>query len=241
MTWNCAMALHRKFSALRSLNPDIAIIPECAKPEILRDKMDRPDDLGRPIWIGDNPNKGLGIFTFNGYGLELADDYDPSIRHIAPVHVSGPSSLNLLAVWAINTRKEGWSKKRTAPFLQSMTHYDEFLKNGPTIVAGDFNNHVRWDKPGKLNNHANAVSRLSEIGLVSAYHDERKVEHGNETEPTLYWRDRRKDGPIYHIDYIFIPKQWCSKITELTIGSFEDWCGSKLSDHVPIVVDIQTV
>jgi len=64
------MALHRKFSALMSLRPDIAVIPECASPERLRNNMDLPDDA-TIAWTGDNPNKGLGIFGFNGYRVSL--------------------------------------------------------------------------------------------------------------------------------------------------------------------------
>ena len=59
-----------------------------------------------------------------------------------------------------------------------------------------------------------------------------------ETEPTLYWRDRLKDGPTYHIDYVFLPRDWAAGVREMTLGSFEDWCGARLSDHVPLVVDV---
>src|SRR5262245_9106957 len=34
-TWNCSMALHRKFDAMLGLQPDIAIICECAEPKRL--------------------------------------------------------------------------------------------------------------------------------------------------------------------------------------------------------------
>ena len=46
------------------------------------------------------------------------------------------------------------------------------------------------------------------LGLVSAYHAIRGEAHGPETVPTLYWRDRTKDGPTYHIDYVFLPVAW---------------------------------
>ena len=43
---------------------------------------------------------------------------------------------------------------------------------------------------------------------------------------TLYWRDRKKDGPTYHIDYIFLPTQWLGRVRDLSVGTYEDWCGS---------------
>lgn len=239
VTWNCNMALHRKFSALMSLQPDIAVIPECAKPEILRSKMDLPDDVAI-AWIGENPNKGLGIFGFNGYRVSLYDPHDQYPRFIAPVIATGKYNFNLLAVWAHNTKAEGWSGNQKAPFIRSIEQYRSFLHEPSTIVAGDFNNHVRWDKSGKINNHANAVAELASAGLVSAYHINRGVGHGAETEPTHYWRDRKKDGHTFHIDYVFLPSHWAPFITEMSVGAYEEWCGNKLSDHVPLTVEIDS-
>ena len=76
------------------------------------------------------------------------------------------------------------------------------------------------------------------MGLASAYHDNRGVAQGGESEPTHYWRDRTKDGPTYHIDYVFVPRQWLPRVRSVEVGGFEDWCGAGLSDHVPIVVDL---
>ena len=56
-------------------------------------------------------------------------------------------------------------------------------------------------------------------------------------EPTLYWRDRTKDGPTYHIDYVFLPTPWIGR-AKVDIGSFEAWCGAGFSDHVPVIVDV---
>ena len=61
---------------------------------------------------------------------------------------------------------------------------------------------------------------------------------GRESAPTLYWRDRLKDGPTYHIDYIFLPQAWTARLRHVEVGSFEDWCGARLSDHVPVVADL---
>jgi hypothetical protein len=66
------------------------------------------------------------------------------------------------------------------------------LVEQPSIVAGDLNNHVRWDKPGKASNHANAVIASAALGLVSAYHAFHELAQGAERHPTLYWRDRKR-------------------------------------------------
>ena len=234
VAWNCCMALHRKYAALMALAPDIAVVSECAEPGRLCHKAPgfRPGDA---VWVGDNPNKGLGVFAFNGYTATLARNHDPAFRHIAPVRVAGPARFNLLAVWV---QLDGHRKAEPGPMLRALDAYGRFCGAAPTVAAGDLNNHVLWDKPGHAANHANAVARLDELGMVSAYHADRGVAHGDEPEPTHYWRDRRKDGPRYHIDYVFLPRPWAGRLREMSVGGFEDWCGNGLSDHVPLVVDV---
>ena len=101
-TWNCGMALHRKFDAMLRLQPDIAVICECAEPERLQALAGSLDFGAGAVWIGDNRNKGLAVFAFNGYAVRLAEPFYSTLRHVAPVHVTGPVECNLLAVWAQN-------------------------------------------------------------------------------------------------------------------------------------------
>ena len=119
------------------------------------------------------------------------------------------------------------------------SRYKSFLGERPAVIAGDLNSNTIWDKPGWRINHSTKVRILEEsFGLVSAYHAIRGEAHGHESEPTLYWRDRTKDGPSYHIDYVFLPTGWIGKVSHLSVGAFETWCGAGLSDHVPVVVDV---
>lgn len=178
------------------------------------------------------------MFAFNGYSAHLADRFHPTLRHIAPVHVTGPTACNVLAVWAQNASGGVSRKSQAGPLRRALKKYEAFLSDAPCVIAGDLNNNAIWHRPGWRSNHLTVVEILESRGLVSAYHDTRGEGQGRETEPTLYWRDRKKDGPTYHIDYVFLPSHWVPRIRELTVGSYEDWCGSGLSDHVPIVVDI---
>jgi len=74
-------------------------------------------------------------------------------------------------------------------------------------------------------------------GLLSAYHAFHEIDSGKETEPTLYWRNRKKDGPKYHIDYCFVPKTWTGRLQNVAVGSFDTLI--KLSDHMPLIVDLE--
>ena len=165
--------------------------------------------------------------------------HDSRLHWMAPVRVSGLPGLDqpvhLLGVWAQNA-SEGNRQKDNPGFLQqALRRYRRFLRSAPAVVAGDFNNHVQWDRPGWRMNHANEVRALARLGLVSAYHVSRGVEAGNEPEPTFYWRRRAVDG--YHIDYVFMPEEWSTCTFDLTVGPYEEWVGSGLSDHVPLVLE----
>jgi exodeoxyribonuclease-3 len=240
VAWNCNMALHRKLAALLALRPDVAVLSECASPERLAERLGAAGLGCEPVWIGVNRDKGLAVLAFNGYRARLADEaYRRSLRFIAPIRIEGPLCFNLLAVWAQNFSDGIRRKRQHGPLRLALTRdYRAFLGEGPAIVAGDFNNNIFWDKPGYLINHTHTVTLLESYGLVSAYHHARGEAQGAEKEPTLYWRDRLKDGPTYHIDYIFLPRAWSADIREMHVGGFEEWCGAGLSDHVPVVVEI---
>jgi exodeoxyribonuclease-3 len=82
------------------------------------------------------------------------------------------------------------------------------------------------------------VSALTAFGLGSAYHQSRGLDQGQEREPTIYWRNRKIDGPRYHIDYCFVPDYWIDESLAVEVGRFQEWIGVGLSDHVPLVVDV---
>jgi exodeoxyribonuclease-3 len=237
VVWNCNMAFHRKHQHLLALKPDVAVIPECAAFEVLVAKA--PDfQPTSSVWIGDNPRKGLAVFTFGRFTGSLEDDYGTDCPYIAPIKIEGPVAFNLLAVWACHNKKNSY-QARLGPLNRAITAYRSFIQQKPCLVAGDFNDNVLWDKPLRPNKHSLNVEALTTLGLTSAYHYQRGVKQGSELEPTLYWRDRKIDGPRYHIDYCFVPDEWVKRISWVTVGDFGEWVGSGLSDHVPLVVDVK--
>lgn len=238
VAWNCNMALHRKVDALLSLRPDVAVISECAEPERLRRLSKTSWIENDPVWIGGKDIKGLAVFGFNGYRVSLSPDYWPNLRYIAPVHVDGPIGFNLLAVWAQNASGGIMRKHQLGPLRRAFARYRSFLAEAPVVAAGDFNSNAIWDKPGWRINHMTMVEAMRKRGLVSAYHEVSGEAHGEETVPTIYWRDRTRHGPTYHIDYVFLPRSWLHAVNQFSIGGFDDWCANGLSDHVPLVIDV---
>jgi len=236
------MAVHSKLDfVVDRFRPDVAIIPECAEEGILRRKAGpRMPDCSM-AWIGEDPNKGLGVFGFGSYSVSLASCYDDRLQLIAPVEVDGPHPFALLAVWAKNHRA-----KRQHPELGSIPQpaaaaplYRPWFSGRNLVVAGDFNHNVAWDRPrATIRNHANTISAWESLGLRSCYHSFTGEAQGLETIPTIYWRDRTEDGPTYHIDFAFLPDRWIRALRDLEIGTFQEWVATKLSDHVPMLIDL---
>lgn len=239
VVWNCNQGLHRKADSVLGLSPDLAIIPEAA-----RQARTLTTKASGSLWIGEEKNKGLGIYSFGEFRIELHSCYDKRLQWVAPIVVTGPAHFLLLATWALNDQAsekhpQQGPKGQVAAALQ--VYKDQIDGSGmPLVVAGDFNGCVSWDKREKHSMHFNTVRDLTNHGLVSAYHSSRKVAQGNEPDPT-YWRDRTPSGQRFHIDYCFIPKEWMSDGVRVVVGDYDGWIASHLSDHAPLVVDIPGV
>jgi len=229
------MAFHLKTNDLMSLNPDIAIIPESATPDIIKRK--NPNFMFEDAdWFGHNKNKGLGVYTFNGFRLTRHSSFDSNYELFLPLVVSGKYNLNLVAVWAFNHRSKKSNLNHPAPTRAAIEYYSDFIKKRPSIVAGDYNHNVIWDKPGHKSNFSCIIDELNSHGLVSAYHAYTKDDFGKELAPTTMWR-RNRSQP-YHIDYCFISEKLINKVERVNVGKAELWLSK--SDHMPIVVKIRT-
>jgi exodeoxyribonuclease III len=231
VTWNCQGGLHRKAAALEKLQPDLAIIQECECPERLRARVAawEPHPM---VWCGDSPTKGLAVISFTGAQLAVDPVYDPSLKHLLPVVVTGPRSLRVLAVWT----KEDDAKQASyiGQAVLGVQKYESFIAGGPTVVAGDFNSNQAWDRPNRAYNHAGLVALLASRGLVSAYHDHFAEPQSAETRNTFYMYHHAERG--FHIDHCFVPKVWLPYLRSVEVGTYADW--HELSDHCPLVIEL---
>jgi exodeoxyribonuclease III len=224
------MALRKKWQALSSLHPDVAIIQEVSEQDVSKH--------AESCWIGNDPHKGLAVVGFNGFKVRVHPAWDPMIEFVVPIEVTGPVEFLLLAVWVMYNRAVRGLQERPNRWqmLQGLEIYAPLLLSRKSVVAGDFNNAVRWDGPRKADNHSLAAQKLSDLGLVSAYHANWATAQGKEEHPTLYWR-RHRDAP-YHIDYIWLPQVWLPGLTAVEIGDYSTWVQGGLSDHVPLTVEV---
>jgi exodeoxyribonuclease-3 len=233
VVWNCNGALHEKTERLTDLRPDLAIIPECARPDALRAKAPGFKFSGFE-WQGDDANKGLGVFAFGDVTLRRHESWDQQYHLFMPVEVRGPLTANLLAVWAFHHRAPQTVTPNPVTLRQAIAHYAPFLQEAPGIAAGDFNASVYWDKQKRYEPFAAADADLQGLGLESAYHAVGGHTMGAEPDATLFWQ--RNLEKRYHIDYAYLPKGWKSRIRGASVGTGADWIAH--SDHAPVVIEL---
>ena len=107
------MRFRDDYAQALTYKPDIMVIPEC---ETL-DKIKAPE-TSDSYWIGDNVSKGLGVFTFNDFKIDLYDKYTDEFKYILPLVVSkGDSTYKLIAVW---TKKVEDKKKNHINYIRQL-------------------------------------------------------------------------------------------------------------------------
>jgi hypothetical protein len=202
---------------LSRLGADIAIVQECSRPGATDDQCIYFHKLG---------SKGVAVITKEPWRVEAATPNEHVLDSAYPVLVSGPQSFHLLAIWAQR------SPTYVRAILGALDDYGDFLRAAPSIVIGDFNSHLRWDRNDRNANHSVLVRRLqNEFGLVSAFHA--VAERDGRPETPTYFHQWNETRP-YHIDYAFIPSSWAPRLLSVEIGSYADW--STESDHRPLII-----
>lgn len=230
VTWNCNMGLRDKFEQLLTLEPDIAVVQECADPA-------RDVAAGRPLpcasfaWAGYNPNKGLGIFTFGAFQAQLHPSYTDAFALYLPAEISGPCRLNVLGVWVASKFPPHATSAPTA----ALAHYLPFLSATTAAVAGDFNR-----LPQRMSYRAGGAASVSEW-LARA-----DLQDADDAATTL-WGHRPLRRTLYHQrkprqgfvnDYIFVPRvdgPAALRLAAFEVAAAHDWI--TWSDHVPLWVD----
>jgi len=226
VTWNaCKGQFNRKVPLLDQLAADVAVVQEIASPG---------EDTEQTFWFGDNLRQGLAVIARDPYRLRHLPQQHGVPKFVIPVAVDGPQPFVLFAVW---TQRESRSTRYVRAASTAIDMYASTFRENRVVLLGDFNSNAIWDKHHPADrNHSAMVGRLAAHGLVSAYHHHTGEIHGQEKQPTLYFRWNQSKP--YHIDYCFLPRQWADGIQRVEVGSFDAW--RKFSDHRPLSVHFQT-
>ena len=234
IAWNCQGAFRKKNETIVSLKPDILVVPECENEEKLQFGILTPKSNDF-IWYGDNPNKGMGIFSYSNYKLELLEEHNPYFKYIVPIRVTNSEkSFVLVAVWTVPNIDNNDAKYIGQLFL-AIEHYSQIFANEDIIMIGDFNSNATLDKNNKVGTYLDVVQRLTEMKISSLYHEKTKQSQGEEKSPTFFLQ-RNKSKP-FHIDYCFVSEKFLENDFTFTIGNVDDWI--HISDHLPLIVDVE--
>lgn len=235
IAWNCQGAFRKKYKQILELEPDILIISECESEEKLRfgELTPTPNDF---IWYSSSGKKGLGIFSYSDYRLELMKEFNPKYRYVLPIKVSNNEERFLLfAIWAMNN-KENPSMRYIAQVWQAI-HYYNHLFNLNVVLIGDFNSNKIWDHDGYSGNHTDVVTFLENKHINSLYHIENNVLHGKESEYTFFMQHNLEKA--YHTDYCFVSESFLDMNARLLLGNPIDWI--EYSDHMPLILSYDPI
>ena len=231
IAWNCNMAFRKKAEFILAFDPDIAVISECENPEKLKFDIDTklPTDI---LWYGTNPHKGLGVFSYSDYRFQLLDCHNPSFKNILPIAVTGGKvDFTLFAVWANNPEdKDG---QYVTQVWKAINYYEDLIKENKTVLIGDFNSNMIWDKPRREGNHSTVVNKLEAKKIFSTYHKYYNQIQGKEEHPTLHLY--RHENKPYHLDYCFASNDFIEVLDHVELGTYHDW--TMHSDHKPLIIN----
>jgi exodeoxyribonuclease-3 len=231
ITWNCQGAFRKKAETILLQRPDILVIQECEHPDKLKFSL-TTQSTNDIYWYSDGGKKGIGIFSYSDYKFELLPEFNPMFRYILPLRVTSNKKIfTLLAVWAMNN-KENREARYIGQVWLAINYYKNLLGTS-TILIGDFNSNKIWDYKDRVGTHSDVVNNLAKKNIHSVYHKHFDIEHGKENQPTFFLQ-RNKDKP-YHIDYCFTSEDLFDKITNIEIGTYENWITH--SDHTPMIIN----
>jgi endonuclease/exonuclease/phosphatase family metal-dependent hydrolase len=221
-TWNCQTGLGPAWKVIEDLEADVITLQECG-PDTLQQVEERDGWTG--AWQhGRYENRGVAVLAHAPYELDSTEWSDPGMLS-ALVKGPNPERLRFVGFWAMTpVQADDKDPQQATDLLRKLP--DDGM---PTVVAGDFN--ASWKNAHHLRN----VEALSERSLVNAYNTFHGIGDDVEpTDPTSYfqWSESRP----YHMDFVFVPRLW--EIKDVHVGSYADYPGLRLSDHVPVVVTV---
>jgi endonuclease/exonuclease/phosphatase family metal-dependent hydrolase len=231
ITWNCRIGGFRyKSEYVAALRPDVLAVQEV-------EPLERVGKFGgeaQPTYrdrVHDPryPKRAIGVFSYTGLNIHAVDMDAPLYAFRRYVASQRGLEFNIVATWTSATKVRQTSYRQAH---EGVERHGDWIHGRPTIVMGDLNDNAsfrgtRW---------TDFVALLQPFGLVSAYHAFHNEPFGEESRATYYHRGDA--GSRWHIDYCFIPEAWVQHLIDVRVGAFTpEW--KKVSDHVPLIVDLQ--
>lgn len=225
-TWNCNMAFRKKSNLITSFKHDFLIVQECEALE----KIDFEHKPKSSLWIGDNQNKGLSVFSFNDFTLQINPLYNKLYRYIVPIDIflENEKQFTLFVVWAMHDSINR-EQRYIGQVVYALSEYQSLL-NEKSIIMGDFNCNKIWDMGKKKSHLADFLAIIDAKNIKSLYHLYFNEVFGHEKQSTLFLQ--KNLAKPYHIDYCFAGSYWYERLKNVSIGKPDEWLSK--SDHMPL-------
>lgn len=219
LAYNINKSTQEKIETVLAYDADLFILPEVACPS----KVALPEGY-RMEWTGDFPNKGLGVIWKPSLKVEVPNWFNPALQYFLPLLIDGQL---IIAAWPTTT-EQNKPMKYPQIALSAIQEYAPYIKAHPTMITGDLNCYKGQSGETKQYSIQAIFDTLADMGLKSAYHQQKGEALGKETVPTYY--HLFKESQPFFIDYTFssIP------LKSYSLGEWD----RNLSDHVPQFMEI---
>lgn len=219
LAYNINKSTQEKIETVLAYDADLFILPEVACPS----KVALPEGY-RMEWTGDFPNKGLGVIWKPSLKVEVPNWFNPALQYFLPLLIDGQL---IIAAWPTTT-EQNKPMKYPQIALSAIQEYAPYIKAHPTMITGDLNCYKGQSGETKQYSIQAIFDTLADMGLKSAYHQQKGEALGKETVPTYYHLFKRSQP--FFIDYTFssIP------LKSYSLGEWD----RNLSDHVPQFMEI---
>jgi endonuclease/exonuclease/phosphatase family metal-dependent hydrolase len=228
VTWNCRVGgFRQKASRVAVFRPDVLVVQEVENLDATTvfGGVEQPTFQHRTS-APQFPKRGTAVLSYTGTAIRHIDDDDAAFGFSRYEIQHAGVLFNLAAVWTWATKTNTDSYRQAH---RGLIEHRAWAQQRPTVMLGDFNltpsSGTKWADLQKL---------IDSAGLISAYHAKSREGFGAETRHTHFHLGRL--DRTFHIDYCFVPREWKSRIVDVTVPEYAQWCD--VSDHVPLIVDL---
>lgn len=223
-------------AVLAELEPDIVLAQESLPPDKYQRPLLEDNWSGNVAWVPVWPQWGSAVYVKSEQPrpLELPEfqGWVVGVELDSPAFTLTGNKVRLFSLHA--PTGQGSYPQVVGKILDMLREH----RNGcDVVIGGDFNHDVSQRHPSEDRTTEKSILAIQDrlrdkFGLVNCWqtmHPDRPLAQ------TLRWDANRE--PPFHVDGIFVPASWASRLVSCEVLSGEKWGG--MSDHNPVVAEFR--